>query len=291
MSVQDQIDRLTQNVANTYSALAEKGAAMPAAQNSDNLASAVESISTFGLNFTVVGGTTPPASPEENTIWVNTDTEITGWSFSPSTPETPTEGLVWFHTGKYSPAPFNALQQNAVIVQPNSCKQYTAGRWIPKNAQTWQSGEWVPWYTYLFDRGTINEEFTGGVYGTVSGDALAFDRSVTNGQCRTFTTAQAVSVAEFTAVRAIIRSGETSAKVYFRLGLCAKAYDNAAANASTQAYTAIFTADTFDGGEQLVWLDIPANETGQYFVSYGWGVYESGSTTTVTGDLLEWWLE
>lgn len=39
-----------------------------------------------GLNFKVVGGTSAPASPKENTIWVNTDDEITGWVFSTKRP-------------------------------------------------------------------------------------------------------------------------------------------------------------------------------------------------------------
>ena len=33
------------------------------------------------LNFRVVGGTTAPDNPNENTIWVNTDVKITGWYF------------------------------------------------------------------------------------------------------------------------------------------------------------------------------------------------------------------
>lgn len=44
MSAQDQIDRLTQNVADTYSVLAAKGAAMPAEQTSDQLAATAASI-------------------------------------------------------------------------------------------------------------------------------------------------------------------------------------------------------------------------------------------------------
>jgi len=34
------------------------------------------------LNFKVVGGTSQPANPKENTIWVNTATEIENWIFS-----------------------------------------------------------------------------------------------------------------------------------------------------------------------------------------------------------------
>lgn len=39
-----------------------------------------------GLNFKIVGGTTQPANPSENTIWVNTDADITGWMFSAKNP-------------------------------------------------------------------------------------------------------------------------------------------------------------------------------------------------------------
>lgn len=38
------------------------------------------------LNFEVVGGTSAPASPKENTIWVNTSTTITSWVFSSNNP-------------------------------------------------------------------------------------------------------------------------------------------------------------------------------------------------------------
>lgn len=38
------------------------------------------------LNFKVVGGTTAPVNPKENTIWVNTDQKITGWHFGADEP-------------------------------------------------------------------------------------------------------------------------------------------------------------------------------------------------------------
>ena len=38
------------------------------------------------LNFKVVGGTSAPANPKENTIWVNTSTKVTSWDFSASEP-------------------------------------------------------------------------------------------------------------------------------------------------------------------------------------------------------------
>lgn len=45
MSIQSQIERITQNVADTYSALEAAGATMPAAQSSDNLAATAASVS------------------------------------------------------------------------------------------------------------------------------------------------------------------------------------------------------------------------------------------------------
>lgn len=39
-----------------------------------------------GLNFKVVGGTTQPSKPKENTIWVNTAEEITSWMFAAENP-------------------------------------------------------------------------------------------------------------------------------------------------------------------------------------------------------------
>ena len=38
------------------------------------------------LNFKVVGGTSAPANPSENTIWVNTDTPFNAWEFSAENP-------------------------------------------------------------------------------------------------------------------------------------------------------------------------------------------------------------
>ena len=65
MSVADQINRIKTNIADTYTAAQAKGATMPQAQNSDNLAACVQSITTggggggtqFGLTISDVLGT------------------------------------------------------------------------------------------------------------------------------------------------------------------------------------------------------------------------------------------
>ena len=114
------------------------------------------------LNFKVVGGTSAPASQKENTIWINTDAEITSWIFSVSEPETPLDGMVWISVGTASPTKFNALKKNNITVYPISAKQYVSGAWADKETKTCQNGAWVDWITYYYDKGEQFTDLTGG---------------------------------------------------------------------------------------------------------------------------------
>lgn len=98
-----------------------------------------------GLNFKVVGGTTTPSNPKENTIWVNTDVTITSWIFSATEPETPVEGMVWISTGTSSLVEFDALKKNGIILYPLAASQYVGGAWVSLAAQSYQGGAWNPW--------------------------------------------------------------------------------------------------------------------------------------------------
>lgn len=114
------------------------------------------------LNFKVVGNP-EPANPSENTIWVNTDVDITSWVFSAMEPETPAAGMVWITTGKTSTAPFNALKKNNITVYPISAKQYVGGAWVDKEAKSYQNGAWADWWNgHLYEYGNLHEQFTGG---------------------------------------------------------------------------------------------------------------------------------
>ena len=106
------------------------------------------------LNFKVVGNP-QPANPKENTIWVNTDTEITGWIFSATEPEGYAEGMVWIKTGAINSVEFNALKKNTIKVYPMDAKQYLDGAWVAKPTLIYQNGVWRNFYTYLYDNGTI----------------------------------------------------------------------------------------------------------------------------------------
>lgn len=114
-----------------------------------------------GLNFKVVGGTSQPTNPRENTIWVNTNTSITSYVFSVTQP-TGSSGMVWFQIGTSSSVPFNALKKNTLRVYPMSCKQYVSGSWVAKTAKTYLSSTWTDWAVnlYFVKSGVKNSEQT-----------------------------------------------------------------------------------------------------------------------------------
>ena len=115
-----------------------------------------------GLNLKVVGGTAQPASPKENTVWVNTDTAINGYAFSTAAPTNPVAGMVWFQTGTASSAAMNIDKKNTVMLYPGGCSQYIDGAWVEKDAQTYLNGKWVDWRIYFYNKGNQYLELTGG---------------------------------------------------------------------------------------------------------------------------------
>lgn len=133
------------------------------------------------LNFKVVGGTTQPTSPKENTIWVNTDTKISEWVFSATQPSYPYEGMVWFGTGTSSGAEFNALKKNQIHVYPIYAKQYVSGSWVNKTAKTYKSGTWNEWSKTLLPASDILSRLvTGGQPVTPQYSSNVLTLSLTN---------------------------------------------------------------------------------------------------------------
>lgn len=116
------------------------------------------------LNFAVVGGTVRPTDPVANTIWVDTDTPITGWRFASDIPSVGEDGVVYIQTGTSSDVWFNVLKKdddlatNTVIVYPKTLKQYVNGSFVNKNAYRYLDG-WTQWsyeYVYLFNNGPVD---------------------------------------------------------------------------------------------------------------------------------------
>ena len=116
------------------------------------------------VNFKVVSGASAPELPMENTIWVNSDAEMTGWVFSMEAPANPEEGLVWIKVGTVDTFAFNALRRNGIVLCPMYAKQYIGSEWITKTARIYQNGVWAEIVTMLklYDNGDTFDAITGG---------------------------------------------------------------------------------------------------------------------------------
>ena len=124
---------------------------------------AIHDISTgVALNFQVIGGTSAPANPTENTIWVNTDQTITSWVFSHNQPKSPSEGMVWIVNGVSGISEFDAVSDVSLRVQVAGVKQYVSGAWVVKTAKVYQNGAWHETILYLYNNGYNNTSVTGG---------------------------------------------------------------------------------------------------------------------------------
>lgn len=131
-----------------------------------------ESTGGFGadFNFEIVGGVNQPASPNENTIWVNTDTEIEKWQFSASAPTTRGDGTelktgdVWLEITGVSNTKLNILSTNAIYVYIIYVYVYTDGSWANTPAYLYQDSTWklINSDIYLYLNGNEHTRTTGG---------------------------------------------------------------------------------------------------------------------------------
>ena len=122
------------------------------------------------LNFEVVGGTTIPENPKKNTIWVNTEQEITGWSFALKEPTSPPDGYVWFKLNENENSiTVNVLAKNEIQIHIDDAFIYSGETFVDLDVvKVYQSGEWKDlWNGVLFDHGIV----PGGYCGLVSGAA------------------------------------------------------------------------------------------------------------------------
>jgi hypothetical protein len=71
-------------------------------------------------------------------------------------------GQVWIETSDTSPAAFNAIKKNNVMVYPWSCYLYQQGAWKKKPAKSYIGGAWKSWAQYLFNLGDQCTDLTGG---------------------------------------------------------------------------------------------------------------------------------
>ena len=155
-----------------------------------------------GLNFKVVGNP-QPENPKANTVWVDTDVEITGWDFSAAEPANPVEGIMWFPVGTASTVAFNALKENSVMVYPLSAKQYVGGAWVDKTAKSYLNGAWVEWLSdfILVDtdgvRGGYTKSGSNNTTCTVNSNNIVVKYAGGNGATSAFSWAGITDVTEY----------------------------------------------------------------------------------------------
>lgn len=237
------------------------------------------------LNFRVVGGTTAPSNPKENSIWVNTSTTITSYVFSATQP-TGSAGMVWIRTGTSTTVAFNALKKNGIQVYPISAKQYVSGSWVDREAQTYQNGAWTEWWNgVLFENADQYEDITGGwvkgySYGnagtTATIDDTGIKLSTVSGSAINVETAKKVSLSGYSTLhaKATVTRRTSSSANYLWLA-CTESSGVAPAdnsNVPTKTSTKVSALGEFE-----LSLDVSAVD-GEYFVVFGATVGGMGVT-------------
>lgn len=220
-----------------------------------------------GVNFKIVGGTTQPTTARENTIWVNTDTAISGWAFSASAPAEPAEGMVWLQTGTYSNVEFNALRKNGIQVYPLAAKQYINSAWVEKTAYSYQGGSWVSWWDgEIYSPGDLHETITGG-WATqngyretvaIGGTGIVFSRDTSgqSGLSASVNTVNKINVASYSSLIVTATWG-TRKPGYVKIGLT---------DTPGAAPTFIAEATADSSGEGTISLDI-SSVSGEHYVA------------------------
>ena len=130
------------------------------------------------LNFTVVGGTEQPTSPVENTLWVNTESEITEYTILPSiyTPENPVEGMVWIVNAETSTGAVDAIKENSLFLYPIEAYQYISDEWVPKVLKVYSNNTWIDIF-----RATINISYPEGAVCQCSDGSITYTAPDTSG--------------------------------------------------------------------------------------------------------------
>lgn len=220
---------------------------------------------TEGLNFEVVGGTESPSDPKENTIWVDTDVEITGWAFSFAAPATPADGLVWIRTGDRGAVSFNALGAGSITLHPTAAKQYTNGVWTDKTAKIYQGGVWVGWTIYLYNQGDTCSGLTGGwTFATDSGGASTLNETYmylgytgTRGRSAAGYTQNKINTVDMTTLYADIDVLDATSAFFLGVSNQKTSYSYTDALATTKCTTT---------GRQVVSFDLTAYR-GDYYIA------------------------
>lgn len=234
----------------------------------------------ISMNFRIIGGTSAPSNPRENDIWVNTETEITAWTFRTTEPDSPTEGLVWFRTGSESAIEFNALKKNMLQVYPRAIKQYNNGAWEDITAQSYQGGAWVDWWDgCLINGNEVYENIVGEwveVKGTVgiiewSNDGVLLSYDGAESRHASIYSKNAIELTGFNTLRATITNAISGSTKNMLIGVRTSPTTSVVISEYAAGYTSYSEVPKLEDAEQIVDVDI-STLSGSYYVQVGAGV-------------------
>ena len=239
---------------------------------------AVEAISGGGLNFTVVGGTVQPENPAENTIWISTETEITGWVFDVNEPAAEI-GKVWFKENDLGSCEFDMFDEGTMIVCVSDAYIFNSNEELEKvDAAIYQNGVWVTVESlgfYMFKEGSgALVEFAS------SGTKTITDASIYcefGSQTKYILTSEKVDLTNYDTL-CIDASNESTSTGFFRPFFVVNTDYADAPDAS-----AVVTRIDFEpgGARQVYSLDISELS----------GAYHVGVSGTYTGYIFNLWAE
>lgn len=218
------------------------------------------------LNFEVVGGTTQPANPKENTIWVNTSADITSWVFSAETPTSPANGTVWVRTVQSGEIGLNVLKQNEINIFLAGVRQYLSGTWATKTAAVFSGNTWnsLDLVLYVLRGSTVANvagDWVNVANVNLTADGLAATANTYNGNMGYFSSK--IDVTDYRQLTFNFASLSSNTTVYFYVGLSTTppVAGKAATNGS---YFVAYARETSGPIEMNISLE---NVTGEYYVA------------------------
>lgn len=110
--------------------------------------------------ITIVGGTSQPTNPSNNTIWINTSTNITSWIISANEPASPIEGMVWIMHWKSTDKILTLSK--SLIINIGGAKQYISNAWVIVGGGVYTNNSWTNLRTYMYHEGIFNPAWSWG---------------------------------------------------------------------------------------------------------------------------------
>lgn len=184
MSIQSEINRIIGFRDASLQAVAAKGVTVPQGAAIDDLPTLIAQIPSGGgtsLNFSVVGGTIPPSSPSENTIWVDTNETITQVVMSAVDPSVLADGAVWIRLMDSGSASVSIVSGASITVKVGTVVQYVSGVLVGRDAQIYQNGAWANIVGWAYYHGEKFTTFTGGFTFTKNSNGAYTDNSANGG--------------------------------------------------------------------------------------------------------------